>query len=294
MLTETIETYRLRVEVLLAQQLQSRRGSSLDSRLQDAMEYSLLNGGKRLRPTLVYLSNQLCGGHADAADMAAAAIEAIHSYSLVHDDLPAMDDDDLRRGKPTCHIKYDEATAILVGDALLTWAFELLSSSGCSAEQVLAMIRCMAQTSGDLGMVGGQNFDLRSTGKPLSLEELQQMHRAKTGALINASLTLGALSANATEQQISALIAYGDAIGLAFQIKDDLLDIESDTQTLGKPQGSDLEKNKATYPALIGVEESRLWLAKLRDQAIQSLAIFGDEAAKPLTELAHYITERNN
>lgn len=295
MLNDFLAIYRARVESNLSLNLDQHLRDSIEPRLQAAMGYSLLNGGKRLRPILVYLANQVCGGSVAAADTPAMAIEAIHSYSLVHDDLPAMDNDALRRGKPTCHIKYDEATAILVGDALLTWAFELLSEplSSLSPYQQLAMINCLAKASGDLGMVVGQSFDLQSVGMKLTIEQLRDMHSAKTGALINAALQLGALSADAKPEQHESLRVYGKAIGLAFQIKDDLLDIESDTKTLGKPQGSDLERDKPTYPALIGITESRHWLAELRQEAIASLDGFGSKA-DPLIELAHFITDRTH
>ncbi|WP_235263748.1 polyprenyl synthetase family protein [Nitrincola sp. A-D6] len=211
---------------------------SIHPPLQQAMLYSLLNGGKRIRPILVYLACEFCGGSSEQADLPAASIEMVHSYSLVHDDLPAMDNDELRRGKPTCHIAFDEATAILAGDALLTSAFELLSQPGDRYQpaQQLAMIQCLSRAAGERGMVQGQAFDLSHVGKPLSLEALQQMHALKTGALITAALELGALAASSTQsEKLNALKAFGQYIGLAFQVKDDLLDIEADTATLGKP-----------------------------------------------------------
>ncbi len=260
--------YRERVESKLLSLLSSRE--NIATHLNEAMQYSLLNGGKRLRPILVYQACKLLGGSIEQADNAACAIEAIHSYSLVHDDLPAMDDDDLRRGKPTCHIKFDEATAILAGDALLTLAFELLSCDDSLQSPVikLKMIQTLATASGDLGMVDGQAFDLGSVGKALTLEQLQSMHGAKTGALIRAALRLGALASNnATPDSLTALDQYGVAIGLAFQIQDDILDIEGSTEQLGKPQGSDLERDKPTYPALMGLEASKVWLEELVEQA---------------------------
>lgn len=293
MLTELLPSYRARVESQLERRLSERTG--LEPRLQEAMRYSLLNGGKRMRPALVYLAARFCRGSLDQADSAACAIEAIHSYSLVHDDLPAMDDDDLRRGKPTCHIAFDEATAILAGDALLTWSFELLSQPDNigTAQIQLQMVQALARAAGDLGMVDGQAFDLNSVGKQLTLDQLKAMHSAKTGALINVSLELGALSAEATDAEMAALRQYGTALGLAFQIKDDLLDIEGDTATLGKPQGSDQARNKPTYPALVGAEQCRAWLIDLQQQAVTALEPFGSRS-QALVALAQYVIERDH
>jgi geranylgeranyl pyrophosphate synthase len=286
--------YRERVESKLLSLLSSRE--NIATHLNEAMQYSLLNGGKRLRPILVYQACKLLGGSLEQADNAACAIETIHSYSLVHDDLPAMDDDDLRRGKPTCHIKFDEATAILAGDALLTLAFELLSDDDSlqAPDIKLKMVQTLAKASGDLGMVDGQAFDLGSVGKALTLEQLQTMHGAKTGALIRAALRLGALASNnATPESLTALDQYGIAIGLAFQIQDDILDIEGSTEQLGKPQGSDLERDKPTYPALMGLEASRAWLEELVEEANDALSSFGEQAT-PLREIAQFIISRSN
>lgn len=293
MLSELLPGYRQRVESALAARLDGRQG--IEPRLQAAMRYSLLNGGKRMRPALVYLAAHFCRGTLAQADSAACAIEAIHSYSLVHDDLPAMDDDALRRGKPTCHIAFDEATAILAGDALLTWAFELLSQpeANIAAPIQLQMVQALARAAGDLGMVDGQAFDLNSVGKQLTLEQLKAMHSAKTGALINVALELGALSADATAAELSALRTYGTALGLAFQIKDDLLDIEGDTATIGKPQGSDQARNKPTYPALVGVEQCRVWLVELQQQAVMALEPFGTRS-EALVALAQYVIDRDH
>ncbi len=269
---------------------------SIHAPLQEAMLYSLLNGGKRIRPILVYLANQFCGGEISQADAPAVAIEMLHSYSLVHDDLPAMDNDALRRGKATCHIAFDEATAILAGDALLTSAFEQLSQplSGYTATQQLAMVHCLSRAAGERGMVLGQAFDLSHVGQPLSLEQLKQMHALKTGALITCALELGAISAgHLTSERREALKEFGHLVGLAFQVKDDLLDIESDTETLGKPSGSDLAKNKPTYPSLLGLEACRSLLERLLKQAHQTLKPYGDEA-EDLLALAHYIIRRNH
>jgi len=293
MLTELLPSYRARVESQLERRLSERTG--LEPRLQEAMRYSLLNGGKRMRPALVYLAAKFCRGSLEQADSAACAIEAIHSYSLVHDDLPAMDDDELRRGKPTCHMAFDEATAILAGDALLTWSFELLSQpdNNGTAQIQLQMVQALARAAGDLGMVDGQAFDLNSVGKQLTLDQLKAMHSAKTGALINVSLELGALSAEATDAEMAALRQYGTALGLAFQIKDDLLDIEGDTATLGKPQGSDQARNKPTYPALVGAEQCRAWLIDLQQQAVTALEPFGSRC-QALVALAQYVIERDH
>lgn len=286
--------YRQRVESELSRRLAERSG--IDSNLHQAMNYSLMNGGKRLRPILVYLANDLLGGNPEQADSAACALECVHSYSLVHDDLPAMDNDELRRGKPTCHIQFNEATAILAGDALLTWAFELLSQPNerLTASTQLQMVHTLAQCSGDLGMVDGQAFDLGSEGKVLSLEQLKSMHAAKTGELIRASLRLGALaSGNATDSDLEALDQYAQKIGLAFQIQDDILDIESTTEQLGKPQGSDEERAKATYPALVGLAQSKSWLNELHQGAIEALEPFGSRNSS-LIALADFIISRNH
>ena len=293
MLAELLLKYRQRVESELDSRLMQRVG--LEPRLQQAMRYSLLNGGKRMRPALVYMAAQFCRGKLEQADSSACAIEAIHSYSLVHDDLPAMDNDELRRGKPTCHIAFDEATAILAGDGLLTWAFELLSQpdSNLSAAVQLQMVQALARAAGDLGMVDGQAFDLNSVGKALTLEQLKAMHSSKTGALINVALELGAMSADATTDELAALRVYGTTLGLAFQIKDDLLDIEGDTATLGKPQGSDQARNKPTYPALVGVEQCREWLIDLQREAVTALEPFGSRS-QALVALARYIIDRDH
>ena len=294
MLQTLLAHYQSRVEQAITSRLDARQGIS--PILQRAMQYSVLNGGKRLRPTLVYLSCELMGGRVEQADAAACAIEAIHSYSLVHDDLPAMDNDELRRGKPTCHIQFDEATAILAGDALLTWAFELLSTPDKhqTSDQKLRMIQILARASGDLGMIDGQSFDLSSVGETIDLDQLKAMHAAKTGALIKSSLTLGALSSGSTEDtELHHLSAYADALGLAFQIQDDILDIEGTTEVLGKPQGSDIERHKPTYPSLIGLSASRAWLQTLHEEAVKALEPFGERAA-PLIALANFVITRDH
>ncbi|MBR9884147.1 MAG: geranyl transferase [Oceanospirillales bacterium] len=260
------------------------------------MRYALLSGGKRVRPALVYMSCKLCGGTPEQADRAAAAIEAIHSYSLVHDDLPAMDDDELRRGRPTCHIAFDEATAILAGDALQCFAFELLSNAGVDIEpgRALQLVSILARASGAHGMVMGQAFDLAHVGDRLTLSQLQAMHTFKTGRLITASVMLGASAAGCNDSELlKALQRYGDAIGLAFQVKDDLLDIEGDTATLGKPQGSDQAQNKPTYPSLLGIDGARSKLSQLHAEALDALKPFGI-AASALANLAQYIVTRDH
>lgn len=268
---------------------------SIDPPLQEAMLYSLFNGGKRVRPALIYIVNKMLGGSLEQANSSAAAIECIHSYSLVHDDLPAMDDDDLRRGKPTCHIAYDEPTAILVGDALQCLAFELIANdANLNAETRIRLIQVLSNASGHQGMVVGQAFDLRNVGKPLTLEQLEAMHQHKTGALLKCAVLMGAVvSGNVTDEQLEHLELYAEAIGLAFQVQDDILDIEGDASVIGKPQGSDLEKDKPTYPALLGLEGAKLKLQQLHEQAISALESFG-ESANELKALADFIVQRDH
>ena len=289
-----IRDSQARVDIELKQHLNAE--NSIAPRLYDAMHYSVFNGGKRIRPVLVYATAVALKSDSPLTDVSASAVELIHAYSLIHDDLPAMDDDDLRRGKPTCHIAFDEATAILAGDALQTLAFEILINSPSAqnnAAQILQMVSRLAKASGAAGMVGGQAFDLYSTGKQLSLEALIQMHRHKTGALISASVILGALaSGNASSAQLTALEQYAACIGLAFQIKDDILDVESDTETLGKQQGADETLNKATYTSILGLEKAKQEALSQHQQALAALDIFGPEADN-LRQLSAYIIERN-
>lgn len=262
------------------------------SRLADAMSYSLTNGGKRIRPLLVYAAARALGP-CQHLDWPAAAVEAIHAYSLVHDDLPAMDNDDLRRGKPTTHIAFDEASAILAGDGLQTLAFELLAQAPFSTEQRMAFVTTLARASGARGMVLGQAIDLEAVNRQLTLEQLERMHRHKTGALIAAAVELGAVAAGATDAQRQALADYAAAIGLAFQVQDDILDVTSDTATLGKPQGADQALNKPTYVSLLGLEGAQSKVACLHRDAIAALQCFG-EGANPLRELADYIVNRRH
>jgi len=281
-----------RVDQYLEQQLSDYAPAN---QLHNAMRYSLFNGGKRIRPMLAYASAQLIGDINDYTDASAAALESIHAYSLIHDDLPAMDDDDLRRGKPTCHIQFDEATAILAGDALQTFAFELLSAPSLKdSVRQLTLIQELVKSSGREGMITGQMIDLSSENKNISLAELELMHQHKTGALIKASVRMGALSTGQVDPQVlSKLDAYANAIGLAFQVQDDIIDLTSDTQTLGKTQFSDAEANKATYPKLLGLEGAKALVLRLHEQALSQISDFGDKS-QPLTELANYIIDRNH
>jgi geranylgeranyl pyrophosphate synthase len=265
------------------------------ARLREAMRYSVLGAGKRLRPTLVYLTGESFGAPLARLDAPAAAVELVHVYSLVHDDLPAMDDDDLRRGRPTCHRAYDEATAILVGDALQALAFAVLANEpmeGATAERRLAMLRVLARATGTGGMAGGQAVDLAAVGHTLTVAAIEDMHRRKTGALIEGSVLLGALAAGvAGGDELAALGRFGAEIGLAFQIQDDILDVEGDPALLGKSTGADAAHGKPTYPSTAGLAASRRRAAELRDAAIQALAPFGARAAA-LAELANYVVER--
>lgn len=262
--------------------------------LEDAVRYVLLGGGKRVRPLLVYAGSQALGGNFEDADDAACAVEFIHVYSLIHDDLPALDDDDLRRGRPSLHKAFDEATAILAGDALQSMAFEILCRPHAGKGDRQRMAHELALAAGPAGMVGGQSRDLAADGQRIALDELETTHLLKTGALIRASVLLGALSSgNATPGKLEGLREYADRIGLAFQIQDDVLDEVSDTGTLGKPQGSDRDGDKATYVALLGLEPARARAGELAASATAALGDFGADA-DPLRHLAAYIIERIN
>jgi farnesyl diphosphate synthase len=262
------------------------------ARLHEAMRYAVLDGGKRVRPLLVYAAGELHEAERNALARAAAAVEMIHAYSLVHDDMPCMDDDALRRGKPTVHVKYDEATALLVGDALQSQAFLALAEIEADAARSVAMLRLLAEASGSAGMCGGQAIDLASVGITLSLAELERMHRQKTGALLRASVLLGAYCGRMPDaQETAALDAYAAAIGLAFQVVDDVLDATADTATLGKTAGKDAEDNKPTYVSILGLEQSRALAQKLREDAHRALLPFGDKAQR-LRELADLIVLR--
>ncbi|SOB76561.1 geranylgeranyl diphosphate synthase, type II [Marinobacter sp. LV10R510-11A] len=287
-----LETCRSRVDAELDRRIAS---GSASERLQAAMSYSVLGGGKRIRPALSLAAANALGQSIDVALVPACAIELIHAYSLVHDDLPAMDNDELRRGRPTAHIAFDEATAILAGDALQALAFEWLAEApGIEASARLTMIQELARASGHGGMVGGQAIDLESVGKILTLAQLETMHRHKTGALIEASVRIGALTVpGVSEHSLNALTRYAQALGLAFQVQDDLLDIEGDTETIGKPQGSDIARAKPTYPALLGLTGAREHLAALLDNALKNLQGFGPEA-DPLRAMADYVVARTH
>lgn len=290
---QQLEASQQRCEVALDQALKHLQIS--DDYLAQAMAYSLFNGGKRVRPFLVQATAQALGVDDARVDIAMAAVEMVHSYSLVHDDLPAMDDDDLRRGQPTCHIKFNEATAILAGDALLTGAFEILSDMPAqfTAVQRLKLVQLLSKGSGASGMVAGQAIDLASVDKAVDLPHLENMHNHKTGALIRMSVLMGAHCGNPSEATIKQLVIYANAIGLAFQVHDDILDIESDTATLGKQQGADAALNKPTYPALLGLEGAKEKAQQLCQQALSALDnIEGDTSA--LVDLANYIITRDH
>jgi len=266
--------------------------------LHRSMRYSTFAGGKRIRPILLLAASEAVGGDVSAALPAACAMEMIHTYSLIHDDLPAMDNDDYRRGKPTNHKVFGEAVAILAGDALLTQAFILLSSPGFVASfppgRIPGIIHEMAAAAGSRGMVGGQIVDMESEGKQdLDLPTVQFIHTHKTGALIKAAIKCGALLAGADARQVEALNRYGEAVGLAFQIYDDILDIEGTTAEIGKDAGSDQARGKATYPAVIGLKESRQRAAELLDMALEAIADF-DVQAEPLREIARYVLSRKS
>jgi geranylgeranyl diphosphate synthase, type II len=293
---QTLDVFRDRVDSALDSWLPQPAGP--ESHLQEAMRYSVIGGGgKRVRPVLVYAAGQALKIDLNKLDACACAVEIIHAYSLIHDDLPAMDDDDLRRGRPTCHKAYDDATAILAGDALQALAFEVLAKDqqmDCSAEPRLSMIQLLAEASGSIGMAGGQAIDLDAVGKSLTLEQLENMHVLKTGALIKASVLLGAMcSADINETMLKQLETYAHCVGLAFQIQDDILDVIADTETLGKPQGSDEQQNKPTYPALLGLDGAKQRAMDLHHQALAALEGF-DESADTLRQLSAYIIERSH
>ncbi len=292
--SETLKHYRERVEAALDQWLPA--AEQKPELLCQAIRYATLSAGKRIRPLLVYTTGEVFGVWPSELDGPACAVECIHAYSLVHDDLPAMDDDDLRRGRPTCHKAFDEATAILAGDSLQVLAFQILASDPTmtkNPERRVRMIELLAEASGPLGMAGGQSIDMQSEGKSPSVEDLEHMHRCKTGALIRCSVLLGALAhQEITNSQLQSLGVYADAVGLAFQIKDDILDVEGEASTLGKKPGADQAQNKATYPGLLGLDKAKKRLQDLKDTASDALESFGD-AADPLRHLADYIVERN-
>jgi farnesyl diphosphate synthase len=292
-LASRVAACRARTERVLEQALELPDAGT--ARLREAMRYSVLGGGKRLRPTLVYLTGEALGAPLEQLDSPAAAVELIHVYSLVHDDLPAMDDDDLRRGRPTCHRAFDEATAILVGDALQALAFSVLANQSLTTitPQVrLEMIRVLARATGTSGMAGGQAVDLAAAGRQLTVSALEDMHRRKTGALIQCSVLLGALAAGVSGgPQLGALERFGAEVGLAFQIQDDILDVDGDAALLGKSTGADAARSKPTYPSTVGLAASRSRAKQLRDTAIAALEPLGTRAAA-LVELASFVVDR--
>ena len=278
----------------LDQQLRAyaRASDGCPERLSEAITYALLAPGKRIRPMLVLLACDLCGGDPSRALPAACAVEMIHSYSLVHDDLPAMDDDDLRRGRPTCHIVYGEANAILVGDALQPLAFQILSRDIRPAETAIACVTALASAAGPAALVGGQFDDLSAEKLPATLETLMAIHRRKTGALLSVSLELGGLVAGASAEQLQALLCYGEALGLTFQITDDLLDATGSSEDVGKRTGKDTDKKKLTFPNFMGLDASRQAANDWTRKACESLGGFSDRAAA-LIELAHFVLQRD-
>ncbi|MGF1725049.1 (2E,6E)-farnesyl diphosphate synthase [Photobacterium nomapromontoriensis] len=294
-LSQSLHDYQLRSNQQLGQWIDAQPFA--DQSLIQAMKHGALLGGKRARPFLTYATGEMLGARTEDLDTPAAAVECIHAYSLIHDDLPAMDDDNLRRGQPTCHIAFDEATAILAGDALQTLAFEVLATGQLSIEgnaNRVAMITELAHASGARGMCMGQALDLEAEGRHVGLEQLETIHRHKTGALIRCAVRLGALAAGAKGLAILPLLdQYANAIGLAFQVQDDILDVISDTQTLGKPQGSDIELEKSTYPALLGLDGAKAKAQQLYQQALDALNAIPYNTDQ-LEVFARYVIERNN
>lgn len=289
MFQEHLENYARQVEGFIAQ-IPWEKGL-----IGESMQYSLIGGGKRIRPVLALATAEAVGGMAQSILPAACAIELIHTYSLIHDDLPAMDNDDYRRGRLSNHKVFGEGNAILAGDGLLTYAFELLAQpiDGVSSERQLRVIREVARAAGPEGMVGGQVADLEAEGKKLSLTEIEQIHIKKTGAMLTVSVRLGAILAGATEEKIEALTRYARAIGLAFQIKDDILDLEGDSETLGKPAQSDLRQQKSTYPSLLGLEGAKAELKARTTEAHAALETLANQAVF-LHDLAEYIAQRKH
>ena len=291
MLNEAITRYQQRVDEQLRHFINAQ--DDTEPQLKAAMKHGALIGGKRIRPFLVYAIGEMLNVPLERLDACAAAIECIHAYSLIHDDLPAMDDDALRRGQPTVHIAFNEATAILAGDALQTLAFEIISreESELTAKQQLAMVRALAKASGYSGMCGGQAMDLNATDKQINLDTLKRLHRLKTGALIRCAVELPIIAAEVTDEQASHLITFAEAIGLAFQVQDDVLDIIASTEELGKPQGSDCESNKSTYPKLLGLSGAQETAKSLIEDALSALAKLPYNS-QLIAEFARFIIER--
>jgi farnesyl diphosphate synthase len=288
-----LDAYQKRVNVALDKYLP--RDDPPEHNLAEAIRYSVIGGGKRIRPAMVYAAGEAMGVSTDLLDIPACAVEMIHAYSLIHDDLPAMDDDDLRRGRPTCHKAFDEATAILAGDALQALAYEILAKDDhkeLTPQHRIAMLSLLTEASGAHGMAGGQAVDLASVGKQLTLEQLEHMHQLKTGALIRASILLGGMcKKDISDREIQILSDYARCIGLSFQIQDDILDVISDTETLGKPQGSDEKQEKPTFPAILGLETSKQRALEQHQLALKILEPL-DEKADSLRQLSAYIVER--
>lgn len=288
-----LEKYQKRVNAALDKYLPA--DDPPEHNLAEAIRYSVIGGGKRIRPAMVYAAGEAMGVATDLMDIPACAVEMIHAYSLIHDDLPAMDDDDLRRGRPTCHKAFDEATAMLAGDALQALAYEILAKDDheeLTPEHRIQMLSLLTEASGAHGMAGGQAVDLASVGMQLTLEQLEHMHQLKTGALIRASILLGGMCKQGiTEQETDILSKYAMCIGLSFQIQDDILDVIGDTETLGKPQGSDEEQEKPTFPAIIGLEKSQELALEQHGLALKHLEPL-DEKADSLRQLSAYIVER--
>ena len=288
-----LETYQKRVDAALDKYLPA--DDPPEHNLAEAIRYSVMGGGKRIRPAMVYASGEAMGVATDLLDIPACAVEMIHAYSLIHDDLPAMDDDDLRRGRPTCHKAFDEATAMLAGDALQALAYEILAKDKhveLTPEHRIEMLSLLTEASGAHGMAGGQAVDLASVGKKLNLQQLEHMHQLKTGALIRASILLGGMcKQDISNDEIKILSDYAMCIGLSFQIQDDILDVISDTETLGKPQGSDQAQEKPTFPAILGLKESQQRALDQHQRALEILQPL-DEKADSLRQLSAYIVER--
>ena len=288
-----LDKYQKRVNAALDKYLPS--DDPPEHNLAEAIRYSVVGGGKRIRPAMVYATGEAMGVSTDLLDIPACAVEMIHAYSLIHDDLPAMDDDDLRRGRATCHKAFDEATAILAGDALQALAYEILAKDNhkeLTPEHRIDMLSLLTEASGAHGMAGGQAVDLASVGKQLNLGQLEHMHQLKTGALIRASILLGGMcKQDISQDEMTILSNYALCIGLSFQIQDDILDVVSDTETLGKPQGSDEEQEKPTFPAIIGLEKSRQLAIEQHQLALKHLEPL-DERADSLRQLSAYIVER--
>ncbi len=289
-----LDTYQQRVDAALDKYLPAE--DPPEHNLAEAIRYSVIGGGKRIRPAMVYAAGEAMGVSTDLLDIPACAVEMIHAYSLIHDDLPAMDNDDLRRGRPTCHKAFDEATAMLAGDALQALAYEILAKDehkALSPQHRIEMLSLLTEASGAHGMAGGQAVDLASVGKPLTLAQLEKMHHLKTGALIRASILLGGMcKQNASADELHILSEYALCIGLSFQIQDDILDVVGDTQTLGKPQGSDQAQEKPTFPAIIGLEASRKRALEQHKLALEILEPL-DKKADSLRQLSAYIVERD-